>query len=972
MFDLFRFLLVRPPQELSNDKSISSDTNTDFQRTLLNTQRRSQRKAIATDFIKSANFVKGFADLTHGEAFRQAWERLEASADPDIPKSTKIIKDTFAVDPKDLVGRDTFKRDRDRTADSLVAAKIVSRGTDANLRELVAVLRLITLVERVVRDDAALKQPGAIKEAINRKIRVPGAIANAPDTRDPQQPPRAEQPPPNPRVKELQDKASRLDETIRMLAAIPTTEFVGAAPERRPPLATDITRDEMILRIRDALGPSATLGPTLPTAAETSTFGVRMEAPEEPEVHPLAVRPRAFEKLPQAAKTILQERNIDLGKMSLVAAVAQLEAERDEAARSLSMMEAPERTLVKAFGNVVLEVSAGGPFLAGDPKPSHSAELFSNLRPSGTADLLVVKQQIKRYEAGEVAHIENVLKGEANEHTVRRARTTEETQLQETETLQEEERDLQSTEHFELKNEVDKTVKEDASLKAGVALSGSYGGMIDFKTYVDGSLSTSIQEATKQSSAYAKDVTTRAATKVSQRIRQQITRRTIEEFEETTKHSVNNANGTGHVIGVYQWVDKIYEAQVWNYGLRLLFDIIVPEPAAFFINALAEKKSEGEALEKPIPFTLNPSQITETNYHTYVARYGATGIEAPPPTYRTVAKTFDERSDNANPKTKAAELTLEAGYKAISGVVRFSYAFRDSSFWRGSESMTCFIGDKRFGGGFTNLSDEEMQLAVGLFGYKISDFTATFEVTTKRTDVRLDAWKLKTHGAIQQAYFKAVSDYEQKLANLKAQTAGIQGHNPARNRAIEKTELKRSALAIITQRVYESFDAIDEFSPGAGQPDLFTADPLGKYVRFFEQAFEWEQIMYVFYPYFWGRTNTWQQRLLFDDADPQFADFLQAGWARVTIPVRPWFEKAVAHYIETGEIWDGGDVPDINSPLYVSILTEVEERLNRPGEEVRQGDPWDVRLPTTLVRLRPDSDLPKWKKQQDGTWVPEN
>src|SRR5205085_7852826 len=116
-------------------------------------------------------------------------------------------------------------------------------------------------------------------------------------------------------------------------------------------------------------------------------------------------------------------------------------------------------------------------------------------------------------------------KGESNEHTVRRARTTEETTLEETERTQEEERDLQSTEHFELKNEVDKTVKEDASLKAGASLSGSYGGMIDFKTYVDGSLSTSTQEATKQSSAYAKDVTTRAATKITERIRQEITRK---------------------------------------------------------------------------------------------------------------------------------------------------------------------------------------------------------------------------------------------------------------------------------------------------------------------------------------------------------------------------------------------------------------------------------------------------------------
>jgi hypothetical protein len=143
------------------------------------------------------------------------------------------------------------------------------------------------------------------------------------------------------------------------------------------------------------------------------------------------------------------------------------------------------------------------------------------------------------------------------------------------------------------------------------------------------------------------------------------------------------------------------------------------------------------------------------------------------------------------------------------------------------------------------------------------------------------------------------------------------------------------------------------------------------YVRFFEQAFEWEHIIYFFYPYFWGWKKAWDQRMLLDDVDPLFADFLRAGAARVVFPVRPGFEVAILHYLETGEIWNGGPPPDLTSPMYVSIVKEIEEATGAPGDEVPVGDPWEVHLPTTLVRLRPNDDLPIWAKVNEE-WVPQN
>jgi hypothetical protein len=135
-------------------------------------------------------------------------------------------------------------------------------------------------------------------------------------------------------------------------------------------------------------------------------------------------------------------------------------------------------------------------------------------------------------------------------------------------------------------------------------------------------------------------------------------------------------------------------------------------------------------------------------------------------------------------------------------------------------------------------------------------------------------------------------------------------------------------------------------------------------VAFFERAFEWENLMYIYYPYFWGRTSRWGELILTQDADPQFEAFLRAGAARVVVPARPGFEAALAHYHETGDVWMGEEIPDMFSEQYVSIIAEIKARNALPDEEVCLGE-WDVKLPTTLVMLKDDAKLPEWKPEKE-------
>jgi hypothetical protein len=223
-----------------------------------------------------------------------------------------------------------------------------------------------------------------------------------------------------------------------------------------------------------------------------------------------------------------------------------------------------------------------------------------------------------------------------------------------------------------------------------------------------------------------------------------------------------------------------------------------------------------------------------------------------------------------------------------------------------------------------------------------------------------------------QAYLKLQRDYEDKLAALSVQQAEqLVGHNPLENRTLERNELKKACISLLTAQHYDWVGAIEEQpnAPHYPQVDLSVADAQGRYIRFFEQAFEWDQMVYFFYPYFWGRKAGWYDKVLLEDTDPQFAEFLKAGAARVVFPVRPGFEQAVANFLDGGVIWNGDDVP-VTSPLYLPITEEIKQSQGAPGTEVPQGDPWDVKLPTTLVLLKEDSTLPAWEKNDSGDWVP--
>ena len=57
-------------------------------------------------------------------------------------------------------------------------------------------------------------------------------------------------------------------------------------------------------------------------------------------------------------------------------------------------------------------------------------------------------------------------------------------------------------------------------------------------------------------------------------------------------------------------------------------------------------------------------------------------------------------------------------------------------------------------------------------------------------------------------------------------------------------------------------------------------------------------------------------------------------------------------------VWNGGDTPRLKDPMFKSIAEELRNQTDDLAGAIPEGDPWEVVLPTTLVNLQQDGELP--------------
>ncbi len=990
--EIFRFSIVRNP-EPANDEVLQdgvicivpgdAERNHPNYASLLQMRRQGMpRKGIvahAARMMSAPTFLEQLESLN--TAIFRFSDRLYALRDLTVSKVRDLIQEVFGE-----VVRDELESDRTIIADSLILASVAKPPATGLRGRLMRALRAIEVIRRLADSDESGLDDFSLKRLMNATLLLPSELFPIPGDNWRQEENRKEY---ERRKEQLEKENERAQALLDQLA-----NNAGAARE----LYGTLTMHLFEQRDRN--------GENTPVASRA-----------------VVLPPEKVEKLSETSKkVVLEDLGIAPTAVDVPFVVEQLEK------RNILL----GHDLATSFGDLLLDAS---PFnLPGcgeckrvvlpEPKPENefTPDTRGEVELVGIHDLLIVRQSLREYRAGEIAHIENILLGERKAKKHRKLDRSEVTLVQETEREEETEDELQTTDKYELQTESSRVIQEDKSAEAGVTVTASY-GTVNIEAHGNYASSSSSTESRSSASTYARDVVSRSLQRIRERVLTRRSRTDISEVEVINEHEFDNKGGTGHVTGIYRWVDKFYEAQIVNYGKRTMLEFMIPDPAAFYRFAAANKPAPGPTIARPdapgfcrngVFHPLTPGDLQPENYMCFVGKYKVSDVAPPMPRYVRISDVVKFKSEStAGDPVALAEVNdsfkVPEGYTPRAITYTISGGNSHSATTKHDDHddiilVVITIGDRKVfrfykseigevGGndaweditqtiewGIKPLSNVEQQFG----GYAIGALSGSFPldpasgapgdvdvvkvsmtghttlpmsvsihytVSCERTVAKFQQWQIDTYNAIQGAYLALKQEYE---ASLQAQEAvgltNIQGRNPLLNREVEKRELKKFSISLLTGQQYESFNAMEEdYVSRVPQINLADAAAEGKFVRFFEQALEWKHITYLFYPYFWANKKNWTTAVNQKDTDPLFEQFLQAGFARVWVPVRPGFDLVIASYILSGgEPWTEKDAPLVeesgDAPPFVSLIEEIKEQLGadfefRPGTlRVRNGE----------------------------------
>jgi hypothetical protein len=429
------------------------------------------------------------------------------------------------------------------------------------------------------------------------------------------------------------------------------------------------------------------------------------------------------------------------------------------------------------------------------------------------------------------------------------------------------------------------------------------------------------------------------------------------------------------------------------YGERELYDILVPEPAALIWHLAISRDELHIPLKAPDVELFD--KLTAANIGEFmedvIRAFRVTDLPPVPDPTKTVSLTFSATGGGDDAKYAThKDLQVPAGYEVTDGIFVISAEVEgeedftpnggvvvgtDVKLWEAP--VTGNRGEANLNFTFVpGLSGPTVAVAVNVDNFR--SLAGSVTLNLQLTGEARHGWGLEAYGRVSERFEQLRLEYEQAVLQSTAIEPDEEVTLPEGSRLwlqqLVRSEIQRSAVDIVCNQTVD-YDLITDYwssgadgspphsYPVANLPVLRATEPT---VRFLQQAFEWEHLSWILYPYYWGRRSEWSKTVVQSHPDPDFSAFLNAGAARVQLPVRPGFEEMVKHFMETGEVYEGGGLPSIGDPGYVPFIDEQLTTLGAPGDEIPWPPDapreWDVVAPTSLVVIRSltEAQLPVW------------
>jgi hypothetical protein len=355
MFDLFRFVMLRPAMPVESHEVVPTASDSDFQQQLERDRARPApappMEATANQFLEGRQAVSNVSSLAFATAYDGLAASLRAAVPPNRAALLTKIKNASGLDADDLIDEQRFKDDRQRLADTLIAAKLGTPRSDFPLDLIARNLRLIALIQRAAGEDKRLDDADGIKAALNASIALPDKLLPldiplaAPWPEGAERPPgERERPGDDYRRKEQALREYReLSDAHDYLSGLAAHQVLdtgtsslhiepvgdGRAEPASPPERAEVSGNQVFREIRELR--EAVLR-ARPIAEGVAASGVPLSSMRILQGTTLKIRREALSEAPQTVHAGLRAAKVDPAATSISDAVDRINARRRELA----------------------------------------------------------------------------------------------------------------------------------------------------------------------------------------------------------------------------------------------------------------------------------------------------------------------------------------------------------------------------------------------------------------------------------------------------------------------------------------------------------------------------------------------------------------------------------------------------------------------------------------------------------------
>ncbi|MEB0140177.1 MULTISPECIES: hypothetical protein [unclassified Undibacterium] len=586
------------------------------------------------------------------------------------------------------------------------------------------------------------------------------------------------------------------------------------------------------------------------------------------------------------------------------------------------------------------------------------------MRVCAIGELKMVRQVLLRYEAGELAQLENIMPGERRE-----TRRSSASGQQHSDTSQQHTTELNDEQAEEARNSLSKqaqqAIAEQISVNKYTDFDTSYGPPTQVK------LNGSWTEWSKQGknpgsdeeTEFARNILEKSVSRVTRNVRQVRASGSYVRTEDSVTSTVDNSTSTNKLLCAFRWLNKIFRASVVGHGHRLMIEIMLTQPAASLRQR--QLRDQTDNFDMPVSLAGNGinsfAQISPDNYARLAAAYGATDVMPPPAAQKYLSATL------CNGERKS--LRVPAGYCVNQVFLTYVSEAADAN------SPTILIGREKFQASDdptkTRTFGEDDTIALCVLAHAATpavpapapaaapavapssvpapsaddpalapvavpeqmpgapiEVLANVIIACEPSPALFDAWRIQTYETL-------LRGYQQQLEQVRRAPKVA----PPNTRKQIRQQLRQACTRLLSQR------AAALCVPAAGANDAPASanliDPWE--IQFIAELFEWHQMSAHFYAV--SDTVTLQELSSCDDS--AWAEFLHADMARILLPVVPAQEAVLLYYLSSGQRWQGqaelAPVDSVNAALVLEL-----KRMQAAGPTHPAHADWEIIVPTTM------------------------